>query len=285
MQTAMQTTMQNELTCFLTCLQEEEKSAATLEQYRRSVEAFLSVTPTPITKDTVLAYKQQLLQRMKAASVCVHLSALNAFFSFAGHPEWRVKLPHVQRETVAAGSQAITRAEYERLLYTADRRGQVQLAHILQTLFCTGIRVSELRHITWEALRQAEPKIRNKGKERSILMPQPLREGLQRYAQSRGITGGPLFLGKNGRPLHRSTIWRQLKALCDAAGVAKEKVFPHNFRHLFARLYYQQTHDIAHLADLLRHSSINTTRIYTRESKEVLLKRLDRVNRYVVLRL
>ena len=285
MQTAMQTTMQNELTRFLIYLREEEKSAATLEQYRRAVQAFLADITTPITKDAVLAYKQQLMQRMKNTSACVHLSALNAFFTFLDHPEWRVRFPHAQRETVATGSKAITCKEYERLLHTANHSGQVQLAHILQTLFCTGIRVSELRFITWEALWQAEPTIRNKGKERNILIPRELREGLKRYANSRGITSGPLFRGKNGRPLHRSTVWRKLKALCKAAGVPREKVFPHNFRHLFARLYYQQTHDIAHLADLLGHSSINTTRIYTRESKEVLLKRLDRVNRYVVLRL
>ena len=246
--------------------------------------AFLAVTPTPITKEAVLAYKQQLMQRMKAVSVCVHLSALNAFFTFLGHPEWRVKFPHAQRETVATGSKAITDKEYVRLLYAADKSGQVQLTYILQTLFCTGIWVSELRCITWEALRQAAPTIRNKGKERNILLPQALREGLKRYAKSRGITSGPLFLGKNGRPLHHSTVWRKLKALCKAAGVSREKVFPHNFRHLFARTYYRKHHDIVHLADLLGHSSINTTRVYTRESSQVLLERLNRMHLYVELR-
>lgn len=183
----------------------------------------------------------------------------------------------VQRRNYSEPRRELTRQEYYRLLHAARRKGDLRLFHLLETICSTGIRVSELQFITVKAVKRGRTEICNKGKYRTILLPRRLCEKLLRYCRERGITHGSVFVTRSGKPLSRSNIWAMMKALCRKAQVSSRKVFPHNLRHLFARCFYQCQQDLEHLASLLGHSSINTTRIYTRTSGEEHLRQIEKL--------
>lgn len=241
----------------------DEKSRSTREQYERNIRAFLNYAEgKQLTKELVIAYKDALQIRYRPSTVNVILAALNGFFEYLGHDELKVKQLKIQRAPYCSERKELTREEYLRLVQAAGRQGDERIAVILQTLCSTGIRVSELRHITAEAVEQGEAVIRLKGKVRVILISGKLKKLLRNYIKRHRISSGSVFVSRSGNPLDRSNIWKMMKALCKEAGVRPEKVYPHNLRHLFARAFYRIEKDIAKLADILGHSSINTTRIY-----------------------
>lgn len=247
---------------FKVYLHQEEKSGATQEKYLRDVRAFCAYAAgATITKDTVMSWKKHLLQEGYAVrSINSMLASVNSLLAFLGWHDCKVKNIRTQRQTYCAEDKELTKAEYLRLLSASKKNEQLNL--VLQTICGTGIRVSELQFFTVEAVRCGEITVNCKSKTRTILVPGKLKNILLNYAKCRGITNGAIFVGKNGKPLDRSSIWRQMKQLCKAAGVKESKVFPHNLRKLFARTFYGIEKDIAKLADILGHSSINTTRIY-----------------------
>lgn len=240
----------------------EEKSTYTTEKYLRDVCAFFRFAgEKPVTKELVMAYKSALVEAgYAAASVNSMLAAVNRLLSFLGWDACKVKNLRVQRQTYCAEEKELSKAEYLRLLEASGKNTQLNL--VLQTICGTGIRVSELRYFTVEAVQHGQITVSCKSKTRTILVPGKLKKLLLNYARQRRITAGAIFLGRSGKPLDRSSIWRQMKQLCESAHVAPSKVFPHNLRKLFARTFYGIEKDIAKLADILGHSSINTTRIY-----------------------
>ncbi len=243
-------------------LYEEEKSGKTIEKYLRDVRHFARyLAGEPVTKERAIAYKQHLTEQGYAPrSINSMLASLNSFLTFCGRTDCKVKLCRMQREIYLPEEKELSRAEYLRLLQAAERDRRLWL--LLQTICATGIRVSELQYFTVEAVRRGEISVACKNKTRKILIPTKLQKLLLRYAEKTGITGGVIFCTRTGRPLDRSHIWAAMKALCLRANVNPDKVFPHNLRKLFARTFYSLDKDIAKLADVLGHSSINTTRIY-----------------------
>ena len=239
----------------------DEKSAVTVEKYLRDVRAFsVFANDCEITKDTVIEYKKVLLEKYVARSVNSMLASINSFLIFMGWSDCKVKSLKLQRQVFCAEDKELTKVEYERLLKAAEKKGQLRL--VMQTICATGIRVSELRFFTVEAVKRGEIVVRCKAKTRTILIPNKLRKRLLDYARIKNIRSGAIFLAKSGKPLDRRTIWAQMKKLCKIARVKPGKVFPHNLRKLFARTFYSIEKDIAKLADILGHSSIDTTRIY-----------------------
>ena len=240
----------------------EEKSTATVDKYIRDVRAFREYADSrAITKELAIDYKKHLREAGYAVrSVNSMLASLNALFAFLGWPECRVKFVKFQKQIYCEKEKELTKSEYERLLKAAERNEQLKL--VMQTICGTGIRVSELRFFTVEEVRRGDVIVNCKGKTRTILIPRKLRTKLLEYAGKRKIRSGVIFQAKNGKPLDRKAIWMQMKGLCKAAGVNPSKVFPHNLRKLFARRFYGIEKDIAKLADILGHSSIDTTRIY-----------------------
>ncbi len=252
-----------QLTAYISYLKESERSCATQTQYYRDIRRFLSwAGDAALAKETVIRYKEMLQAEYKAASVNAKLAAINSFFSFLGKNELRVRQLRIQRQAYCSNEKELAKNEYLRLVEAAKEQKDERLSLLLQTICSTGIRVSELQYITVEAIKLGEAAICMKGKNRTILIPGKLRKALWEYLQRQNITSGPIFITKNGNPLDRSNICKKMKALCSSAGVAAKKVFPHNLRHLFARCFYALEKDIAKLADVLGHSSINTTRIY-----------------------
>ena len=245
-------------------LREEEKSQNTMEKYIRDGKAFAEYCGgNAIFKETVIAYKQNLIDSGYAVkSINSMLASINSLFSFLGWYELRVKSLKVQQQVFCPEEKELTKAEYERLCRTAERKQNERLCLILQTICGTGIRVSELQFITVEAVRKGEAMVSLKGKTRSIFIVRDLQKKLLRYISEQKITTGSVFVTRTGKPMSRTNIWREMKNLCIEAEVNPEKVFPHNLRHLFARVFYGIEKDIAKLADILGHSSINTTRIY-----------------------
>ena len=257
-------------------LVEEEKSTATIEKYMRDIRTFLKwVSSGELNKMLVLRYKEYLTANYAPASANSMLSSINSFFEFNEWHGLKVKMFKIQRQIFAERSKELTKEEYQRLLDAANKKNNKTLYYLMQTICSSGIRVSELQSITVEAAREQQATIRCKGKMRVVILPEKLCRMLLKYAGERKITSGPLFITKKGKPLDRSSIWKMMKNLCETARVAKEKVFPHNLRHLFARTYYSLQKDIVRLADILGHSSINTTRIYTMESGEVHRKQIQ----------
>jgi site-specific recombinase XerD len=252
-----------EIEGFRNYLRDEEKSENTLEKYIHDVTAFSEFGSGAITKDIVIAYKQSLIDGGYAVrSINSMLASLNSLFSFLGWYELRVKSLKVQQQVFCPEEKELTKAEYVRLCQTAERKQNERLCLILQTICGTGIRVSELQFITVEAVRKGEAMVSLKGKTRSIFIVRDLQKKLLRYISEQKITTGSVFVTRTGKPISRTNIWREMKNLCFEAEVNPEKVFPHNLRHLFARVFYGIEKDIAKLADILGHSSINTTRIY-----------------------
>lgn len=252
------------ITSFRKHLVEEEKSDATIEKYIRDVKKFSSYAEeVEITKKTVISYKQHLLDEGYAVrSINSMLASINSLFGFLGWVDLKVKSLKIQQEIFCPEERELTRAEYERLCKTAQKRNNDRLCLILQTICSTGIRVSELPFITVEAVREGKAVVSLKGKTRVVFLLKNLRKKLRRYISESKITDGCVFITKNGKPISRSNIWREMKSLCKEAKVDSRKVFPHNLRHLFARIFYSLEKDIVKLADVLGHSSVNTTRIY-----------------------
>lgn len=257
---------------------EQERAKKTIERYQHQLRAFAQWTEgRTVTKELTVRYKQWLMERYSPASVNVTLAALNGFFKFMGWQECRVRPVRVQRRHYAEPSRELSREEYYRLLKIARQKGNMRLFHLLETICSTGIRVSELRFITVQAVKRGRADICNKGKYRTILLPRKLCEKLLEYCRERGIWQGSVFVTRSGRPIDRTNVWAMMKALCTQAHVDAKKVFPHNLRNLFARCFYQKQRDLEHLATLLGHSSINTTRIYTRTSGEEHLRQIERL--------
>ena len=256
----------------------EEKSTATVKKYIRDIRAFQKWLKNGIlNKESVLAYKKYLAVRRKPAGVNSVLSSLNSFFAFLERHDCRVKTLKIQKQIFAPQERELTRAEYERLLSAAQALRKQRLYLLMQTVCSTGIRISELHFITVSALYRETAEIRCKGKIRQVFLPKKLCRILLRYVKEQNIRSGPVFVTRGGKPLDRSNVWSEMKKLCEHAGVSKEKVFPHNLRHLFARTYYAQQKDIVRLADVLGHSNINTTRIYTMETGEEHRKQLEKL--------
>ena len=264
------------MSAFAEYLRSEEKATATVEKYGRDVTAFtLWLDGTEATKEAAADYKKHLLGIGRlAAGVNAVIAALNSFFHFMG---WAIKLKplKIQKQTFRNNDRQLTKDDYERLLRAARSNGNKRLNLVLQTICSTGIRVSELRYITAEAAKAGQAVINNKGKTRTIFIPKKLTPLLLSYARERNISSGGIFITKSGKPLDRSNIWSEMKKLCEAAGVEPSKVFPHSLRSLFARLFYGADKDIIRLADILGHSSVDTTRIYLMENGEQHRRRVD----------
>ena len=241
----------------------EERSEITVEKYIRDVKAFTAYTQnTSVTKETVIAYKKHLQENYAVRSVNSMLASINSLFMFLGWYDLKVKSLKLQQQVFCPEDKELTKAEYARLCRTAERKHNERLNLILQTICGTGIRVSELQYITVEAAKQGEAVVNCKAKTRSVFIVKELKQKLLRYAAEQNIKSGMIFVTRTGKPISRTNIWREMKALCEEANVNPQKVFPHNLRHLFARVFYGIEKDIAKLADILGHSSINTTRIY-----------------------
>lgn len=245
-------------------LKSEEKSRATVEKYLRDVRAFAKYTAgKEFTKETVIAYKQKLLDDGYAVrSVNSVLASLNSMFVFLGRYDCRAKALKLQRQVFCNEEKELTKVEYERLCLAAQKKRNARLNLILQTICGTGIRIGELPFITVEAAKNGEAVVSLKGKTRTVFLVKPLQKKLLRYIAEHKIKSGSVFITRTGKPISRTNIWREMKGLCEEAGVNPKKVFPHNLRHLFARVFYALDKDVVKLADILGHSSINTTRIY-----------------------
>ena len=251
------------LAAFARQLGEEERSPATLEKYLREVRQFAAfLGGREVTRELAAAWREELSARQSPATVNGKLTALDRLLAFLGWEDCRVKHLRVQRQLFRDSARELSREEYARLVETARRLGRGRLSLLMETICATGIRVSEVRYITAEAVREGRTEIALKGKIRTILLPGKLCRKLEKYARQKKITSGELFLTRSGRPMSRKQIWAEMKGVCRAAGVAPSKVFPHNLRHLFARCFYRMSRDVAKLADVLGHSSIETTRIY-----------------------
>lgn len=253
-----------QLTAFEGYLRAEEREPGTIEKYLRDVRAFAAwLDGRALDKETAIAWKGHLIGMGYAPStINSMLIAVNRFFRFQRWEDLRVKTMRIQRRIFRSRDRELTKEEYVRLIETARAQGKERLALLMETICATGIRVSEVRYITVEAARAGRAEIALKGKIRTILIPGKLCRKLLKYAGRRGIAEGEVFRTKSGRGVSRRQIWREMKGLCEKAGVEASKVFPHNLRHLFATLFYRACRDIVKLADVLGHSSINTTRIY-----------------------
>lgn len=253
-----------QLTTFARHLRQAERSPGTIENYLRHVRAFAAwLGGGPVTKEAAAGWKEHLIDKGYCPStINAMLGGLNRFFDFVGWKKYQVKALRLQRRLFREDSKELTRAEYDRLIAAARAMGRERLALLMETICATGIRVSEVQYLTVEAVERGKAEIALKGKIRTILIPGKLRKKLLKYAHKNKTASGEIFLTKNGKGMSRKQIWAEMKAICEKAGVAPSKVFPHNLRHLFARTFYKVCRDVAKLADLLGHSSIETTRIY-----------------------
>lgn len=258
------TLTQNKISNFYKWLQSEEKSENTIEKYIRDVTAFMAyLGGSSITKEMVITYKSKLIDENYAVrSINSMLASLNSLFAFLGWVDLKVKSIKLQRQIYCPEEKELNKTEYMRLVNTAKQKGNERLKLLIQTICGTGIRVSELQYITVEAVKCSEATVTLKGKTRTVFIVKELKQKLLRYAAEQKILSGAIFITRSGKPISRTNIWREMKSLCEQAGVNPQKVFPHNLRHLFARTFYGIAKDIAKLADILGHSSINTTRIY-----------------------
>ena len=254
----------NQLVLFRQHLAGEEREQSTIEKYIREIRFFQTwLTGRQVTTEIVASWKSYLrTEGYRPETINSKLSALNKFFKFMGWQEYRMKYLKIQRKLFRGTEKELTKEEYIRLLETANSGGKVRLALLIETICATGIRVSEVKYITVEAVERGRAEIALKGKIRTILLPGKLCRKLQKYARKQKITSGEIFLTRSGKGISRRQIWAEMKALCKKANVAPSKVFPHNLRHLFARTFYHASRDVAKLADVLGHSSIETTRIY-----------------------
>lgn len=253
-----------EIAAFREELRREERSPATIEKYLRDVERFAQwLCGAAVTVEAAAAWKADLLcQDLAPVTVNAKLAAVNHFFRCMGWEGLHVKPLRIQRKLFRDEGRELTKGEYDRLVAAAAALGRDRLALVLEAICATGIRVSEVRYLTVEAARLGRADVSLKGKVRTILLPRRLCRKLIQYARKNKIASGEIFLTRGGRGLSRRQIWAEMKSLCQKAGVEPSKVFPHNLRHLFARTFYRVCRDVARLADVLGHSSIETTRIY-----------------------
>lgn len=260
-------------------LREEERSPATTEKYLRDIRAFAAFLDSrAVTKDLAVQWKEHLLARGYApATINSKLSAMNGFFRFMGWNGFTVKFLKLQRRPFRDASRELAREEYSRLLECARYLGKGRLELLMETICSTGIRVSEVRYITVEAARMGRADVSLKGKIRTILLPNRLCRKLLKFAKKQQISSGEIFLTKDGGGMSRFQIWREMKSLCRKAGIEATKVFPHNLRHLFASVFYRACKDIVKLADVLGHSSIDTTRIYLQTTGLEHTRQLERL--------
>jgi len=243
----------------------EERSEATIAKYLRDIRAFYNYLPDNkiVTKEITIAYKTSILDNYESSSINSMLAAVNGFLKFLGLDYCKVKKLKVQRQIYREESRELTKEEYFALLSACSGNKHQRLNLIIQTICGTGIRISELKHFTVQAVKSGKVQVHCKGKSRTVFIPTQLRDKLLIYISKKGIESGSIFITRGGKPVDRSNIWTQMQKICEIAGVAASKVFPHNLRHLFARTYYQIKKDLGKLADILGHSNIETTRIYT----------------------
>ncbi len=255
---------------YIRYLHEQERSESTIKSYQRelmSLQLFLDCQP--VTKDKLLSYKTMLTSQYAPTTCNVSIAAINNLLKYMCRPDLALKPLKIQKQIYETADKELTRKEYDKLIRAANINGQERLSLIIQTICSTGIRISELKYITVEAVKEGKAAISCKNKNRVVFLPAPLCTLLKKYVVNQNILSGTIFITKNGKPLDRSNIYHSMQRLCSISGVKASKVFPHNLRHLFAKTYYNQNKDISKLADLLGHSSINTTRIYMRESGAV----------------
>ncbi len=269
----------DQIAAFSRFLQAEEREPGTIEKYCRDIRAFAAwLDGRDVTRERTVAWKEHL-RAAGYAPVTINsmLVAVNRFFHFLGLDPFRVKALRIQRRMFRSKDKELTKEEYNRLIETARALGRERLALLIETICATGIRVSEVKYITVEAARAGRSEISLKGKVRTILIPNKLCRKLQKYAGKQKTASGEIFLTRSGRGLSRRQIWAEMKGLCQAAGISPSKVFPHNLRHLFARTFYRASRDVVQLADVLGHSSIETTRIYLISTGVEHARRLERL--------
>lgn len=267
------------LTSFKKYLIEQERSPHTVSKYVHDVRVLLEyIEGKTLNKETVVCFKSFLGERYAASSANSMLAAVNSFFEFIGCADLKVKPFKVQKALFAPEDKELKRCEYLRLVEAAKSQKNERLMLIVETICATGIRISELKFITAEAVGKGRAEINCKGKHRIVLLPTSLCRLLKKYLEKQKITDGAVFVTRNGKPLDRSNVWRDMKALCLLSHVSEKKVFPHNLRHLFARTYYSAEKDLSRLADILGHSSVNTTRIYTMESGLIHKRQIENLN-------
>lgn len=263
---------------FCDALFEKEYAAATIQKYTGTIRELKTFAgEESLTKSILLSFREVMKQKYRAQTVNGKLSAINVFLDYTGLSDMRLKFLRVQKRAFLEESRELSRTEYRRLLDAAKDRGNDRLYHVMLAICVTGIRISELKYITVETVKSGRAEISMKGKERLLLIPKALKNKLLQYAARNKIFQGCLFITKNKKPLDRSNIWHDMKKLCQAAGVNEEKVFPHNLRHLFARSFYAIERNISHLADILGHSSIETTRIYVAASARTCKRTMDKM--------
>lgn len=261
---------------FKTYLYEEERSKNTIEKYVRDVMHFsLWLKDRALDKSAVLDYKRALCESFAPKSVNSMISSLNTFFTYTGQLSFKVKTLKIQRQIFLDDDKELTKEEYNSLLKTAKENDNDRLYYLMQTIGSTGIRISELSFITVNSVKTGKANINCKGKMRQVFLPIALCKMLKTYIKKEKIKNGSVFVTRTGKPINRSNVWKMLKSLCEKAGVSKKKVFPHNFRHLFARTFYALKKDIVRLADILGHANVNTTRIYTAETGSSHVKQIQ----------
>ena len=260
-------------------LREEERETATIDKYSRDVkDFFIWLKDREISRERMGEWRGYLLQAgRKPVTINGKLSALNKFLSFLGRNDCRIKYLKIQRRLFRSTEKQLSKQEYIRLMETAHSLGRERLALLMETICATGIRVSEVKYITAEAIRAGRTEIALKGKIRTILLPGKLCRKLKKYAGKRKIVSGEVFLTRNGKGMSRRQIWAEMKSLCEKAGVTPSKVFPHNLRHLFAQTFYRVCRDVAKLADVLGHSSIETTRLYLISTEAEHVRQMERM--------
>lgn len=269
----------NDIKEFSQFLLERENAEATVKKYVTDIRTFFEYLNEnlKVDKNVLLQYKEWLIQRYAINSINSMLAALNQFLKFLNVGKLKMKRIKVQKQPFLQDQKELTEKECRKLIAAAMAEGKEQLALCIETIACTGIRISEIKYFTVKSVKSGKIEIYNKGKYRRIFLPKILQKKLLSYCRNNKIIGGWIFVTKNGKLKDRSNIWREMKQLKEKAGVAESKIFPHNFRHLFARIYYKATKDITGLADLLGHSSINVTRIYTATTESVFQKKLDKI--------
>ena len=270
---------QREFDQFEDYLRHDEREESTIEAYLRSLTRFAEwADGRAVTKELAMEWKTALAEAgYRPISVNAMLAAVNKFFTCMGREDCKVKYLKLQRQMFRKSEKDLSKEEYQRLVQAAHEKGDLRMELILETICATGIRVGELKYITVEAIRAGVAEIALKGKIRTILLPRRLCRKLQKYAKQQKIASGKIFLTQDGLPVSRQSIWTRMKALCEAAGVERSKVFPHNLRSLFARSFYGSCHDVVRLADVLGHSSIETTRIYLMSTGKEYLRQLDKL--------
>ena len=270
---------QREFDQFEDYLRHDEREESTIEAYLRSLTRFAEwADGRAVTKELAMEWKTALAESgYRPISVNAMLAAVNKFFTCMGREDCKVKYLKLQRQMFRKSEKDLSKEEYQRLVQAAHEKGDLRMELILETICATGIRVGELKYITVEAVRAGVAEIALKGKIRTILLPHRLCRKLQKYAKQQKIALGKIFLTQDGLPVSRQSIWTRMKALCEAAGVERSKVFPHNLRSLFARSFYGSCHDVVRLADVLGHSSIETTRIYLMSTGKEYLRQLDKL--------